>query len=190
MIRERIYRNPVTGVFLLSDGQPTQSLFQIPKLLNDKSIQDSFTVNTFGFGTDHDPQYMSDISKMRDGSFYFIEKLQQVEEAFVGCLGGLMSVQFKNVELEIEIVNDNNINLQLSIAKTFGDMFREVEKNKKYSIRLEQLIEGVTKDFVIEIVLPKLQQGAIGSGQPINFNDANRNQIILKARVKTVTVEG
>lgn len=49
-------------------------------------------INTFGFGADHDPKLMNDISKLRDGSFYYINQLSTVDEAFVNALGGLISV--------------------------------------------------------------------------------------------------
>jgi len=35
---------------------------------------------------------MSHISTLRDGNFYYIEKLDLVEESFVDALGGLFSV--------------------------------------------------------------------------------------------------
>lgn len=40
---------------------------------------------------------MSAIAKEGDGSFYFIEKLESVDEIFVDALGGLFSVMAQNV---------------------------------------------------------------------------------------------
>jgi hypothetical protein len=47
----------------------------------------NFTIHSFGFGKDHDPKLMNEISKLRDGNFYFIEKLDLVDECFVDALG-------------------------------------------------------------------------------------------------------
>jgi len=35
---------------------------------------------------------MRNIANLRDGNFYFIDKLEVVDECFVDALGGLMSV--------------------------------------------------------------------------------------------------
>jgi len=55
-------------------------------------IQDSFTINTFGYGKDHDAQLMDNLAKLGDGTFYFIEKVDDVGECFADCVGGLISV--------------------------------------------------------------------------------------------------
>ena len=55
-------------------------------------FEDNFTINSFGFGNDHDSALMTEIAALRDGNFYFIEKLDLVDECFVDALGGLFSV--------------------------------------------------------------------------------------------------
>jgi hypothetical protein len=47
---------------------------------------------SFGFGRDHDADLMDKISSVKDGNFYFIEKLETIDEAFVSALGGMLSV--------------------------------------------------------------------------------------------------
>lgn len=42
---------------------------------------------------------MAGISMLRDGSFYYIEKLDMVDECFVDALGGLFSVVGENVDI-------------------------------------------------------------------------------------------
>ena len=39
---------------------------------------------------------MDDIAKLKDGSFYFIEKVDDVGECFADCVGGLISVVAKD----------------------------------------------------------------------------------------------
>lgn len=55
-------------------------------------ITDPFTINTFGFGSDHDPLLMTEIAKLKDGNFDFIENLKEIEKMFVNILAGLFSV--------------------------------------------------------------------------------------------------
>ena len=44
--------------------------------MNYYNINSCFNLFCFGYGTGHDPKLMSDISKLKDGYFYFIEKLE------------------------------------------------------------------------------------------------------------------
>jgi len=48
---------------------------------------------------------MDEISKLRDGSFYYIENINTVDEAFINALGGLISVVGINVKILVSIVN-------------------------------------------------------------------------------------
>lgn len=103
MIKERKFRNNVTSVFLLSDGQDSSAALGVQQLYNDYKLEDNFTVNCFGFGEDHDPQLMDKLAKLGDGNFYYVEKLDQVDEMFVDSLGGLFSVVAEAVRLEVRI---------------------------------------------------------------------------------------
>ena len=38
-------------------------------------IEESFTIHSFGFGADHDPALMNKISNIKDGNFYYVEKI-------------------------------------------------------------------------------------------------------------------
>jgi hypothetical protein len=51
-----------------------------------------YTISSFGYGNDHDPELMNNISKLKDGKFYFVEKLDKVDEMFIDAIGGLFSV--------------------------------------------------------------------------------------------------
>ena len=44
---------------------------------------------------------MTSISTLRDGNFYYIEKLDQVDECFSDALGGLFSVVAEDVNITI-----------------------------------------------------------------------------------------
>jgi hypothetical protein len=61
------------------------------------NFEDAFSIHSFGFGSDHDSELMSSISSLRDGSFYYVEKLNTVDECFIDALGGLFSVVAENV---------------------------------------------------------------------------------------------
>ena len=61
-------------------------------------------INTFGFGKEHDAELMSNIAKVQDGNFYYIEKFEDVDVMFVDALGALISIVAENVELTLKTV--------------------------------------------------------------------------------------
>lgn len=42
---------------------------------------------------------MTGISKLKDGNFYFVEKLDTVDECFVDALGGLFSIVGQDLQI-------------------------------------------------------------------------------------------
>ena len=36
-------------------------------------MDDTYTIHTFGFGKDHDSKLMTDIARLKNGNFYYIE---------------------------------------------------------------------------------------------------------------------
>lgn len=73
IIKQRKTANPVTSIFLLTDGIDGQANLRVSTSLAAAKLDDeSFTISSFGFGSDHDEDLLVNISKMRDGSFYYI----------------------------------------------------------------------------------------------------------------------
>lgn len=44
---------------------------------------------------------MNDIAKLKDGNFYYVEKLDTVDEMFVDALGALFSIVAENIDLVV-----------------------------------------------------------------------------------------
>jgi len=93
-IRDRRIPNTVTSVFLLSDGQDKGADAKINHALSVKANQElgAFSIHSFGFGTDHDEDLMTNIANTKDGAFYFIKELNTLDEAFCNALGGIISL--------------------------------------------------------------------------------------------------
>lgn len=87
ILNDRNYKNSVASVFLLSDGLDANAIAGVQRLLQKHKPKDIFTINSFGYGNDHDPNLMSSIAKLMDGKFYFIEKLDAIDECFSTRLG-------------------------------------------------------------------------------------------------------
>jgi len=69
--KERKYKNPVTSIFLLSDGQDDSSRVakRTEQVLNLYKSNDTFTIHSFGFGNDHDENEMNAIAELKGGQF-------------------------------------------------------------------------------------------------------------------------
>lgn len=103
VLKGRKYKNQVNSVFLLSDGLDGGAENRVKDLMVSADIKDPYTIHSFGFGSDHDPKLMNSISQLKDGNFYYVEKLDQVDEMFTDALGGLFSVVGQNLSINVKI---------------------------------------------------------------------------------------
>ena len=153
ILKQRRQSNPVSSIFLLSDGLDGSAQYKVRKSLNSVGLPEDITINTFGFGQDHDPQLMSDIAGLRDGNFYFIKQLNTVDEAFIDCLGGLLSSVAHSAQIRIEPVQ-SEILPGVEVIKAYGDDNMWNKDQSAYTTRLTNLISGRQKNFVLEVSIP------------------------------------
>lgn len=106
VISERKIVNQVTSVLLLSDGcdDHSDTVLQRSKACADKYrhlINGSYSVHTFGYGSDHDAKVMQEISKENNGNFYYVEDPKDIPNAFSNCFGELVSVVADKIEVAL-----------------------------------------------------------------------------------------
>lgn len=170
VFKERRASNPVSSVFLLTDGLDGGADKRVSqKLIEHKLLETNFTINCFGFGRDHDEDLLNNISKLKDGGFYFIDKLDTVDECFASALGGLMSVVA--LDVEIFVTNASYKPFEgIKIKKTFGGMWNQKGVTSGYQISLAQLMAGSEKGYMLEMEIP-----------PMSFKveDKERSQNVL-----------
>ena len=99
---------------------------------------------------------MSALSEVGKGSFYFIKDVTLLDEFFADALGGLVSAIGENLEIQVKCAPKNPFD-NISIERTFGDMWTQIDKNRYYTITLPQIAAGAKKDYVFEIILPKFE---------------------------------
>ncbi len=112
--------------------------------LTDKS-NEIYTIHSFGFGQDHDSNMMSSIARLKDGNFYFVDKISSIDEAFVNALGAILSVAASRIEVQVDGF----------ISKTFGEKAK-LEGNM-FKVELNQFITGTSKDYVFMLNLANLR---------------------------------
>lgn len=64
-----------------------------------------FTINTFGFGRDHDSKLMTALCNLGKGSFYFVQNITLLDEYFADALGSLISVVGTDITIKANCVS-------------------------------------------------------------------------------------
>ena len=180
IMKSRKQKNKVTSLFMLSDGLDNIGLVDtnFQKSLETLQINDVFTINTFGFGNDHDPELMRKLATIKDGNFYYIEKLDLVDEFFVNALGGLLSVIGENFTLKLSTNNQPPFS-DLRVSKTYGSQWKFDENVKEYNFHMNQLWLGITKELMVELNIPPIKK---------KVGDLERNVILLNATVEVKSI--
>jgi len=181
ILKQRRERNPLSSIFLLSDGLDGGAQHKVAQELEraGEDLKD-VTINTFGFGNDHDPQLMTDIAALRGGNFYFIQKLDTVDEAFVDCLGGLLSCVGQNVIIKIK-PEQSQVLQGVEFTQAFGEASMWTKDGDLYITKIANLISGKQRDFVLEIKVPVNKK---------ELQDNEKNIVIASAEADITGLDG
>ena len=169
-----------SSVILLSDGcdnymDDVQLGEKLKSLTKGEGL--SFTLNTFGYGYDHDPKIMNRLANLRDGSFFLVEDFQKVGEYFVSVLGGCISMVSKNSELELKLLNNN-----CKMMKIFGEnnLYSYELKDLSFKNKMLQFITGKEYTFVLEI---QIDESKVNPGDELLDLIFTYDDIITKEKI-------
>ncbi|KAJ8551867.1 hypothetical protein K7X08_028310 [Anisodus acutangulus] len=165
IMTDRKWKNPVSSIILLSDGQdtytvnsPSVSATQINyKSLLPVSMQRNaasglhIPVHAFGFGADHDAVSMHSISETSGGTFSFIEAESVIQDAFAQCIGGLLSVVVQELHVEVECVHPV---LHLCSIKAGSYNSNLTSDSRRGNIQVGDLYADEERDFLVMIDIP------------------------------------
>lgn len=158
ILKKRETKNNVSSIFLLSDGNDNFELNGLDKVLEAANIE-NLTINTFGYGVDHDPDSLRKISLAKKGNFYYIKDLEKVDEAFVDCLALLTSVIGGKAKAEIKLI-PTPLFKEISFKNCFG-IFWKGDSDTSRVIDIGPLFIGMEKTFVAELVLDVNPKAAV-----------------------------
>ena len=144
----------VCSMILLSDGCDQYSNADINfknYIVNQKKNKYVFTLHTLGYGNDHDELLMKKIAAVRDGGYFFIQKLTDVSNAFLEIYGSLSSNYAINVNVQVQS--------NFAIKKVFGmdEMYNALLTNTKpytFSVDLIHYKYGKTYSIVSLVDIP------------------------------------
>ncbi|KAL6994756.1 hypothetical protein U1Q18_044636 [Sarracenia purpurea var. burkii] len=165
VMEDRKEKNSVASIILLSDGQDTYTINDLGgnrkepnyHLLLPSSIHGhdnagfKIPVHAFGFGNDHDASLMHSISEISGGTFSFIEAESAIQDAFAQCIGGLLSVVVKELQVHAECVHPS-----LFIASLrAGSYPNRVSADRRSGfIDVRDLYADEERDFLISVDIP------------------------------------
>ncbi|XP_012834508.1 PREDICTED: uncharacterized protein LOC105955338 [Erythranthe guttata] len=177
VLGERRYKNPVTSIIFLSDGNDTcnggggwyfrtalNSRQGPPEYLNllppsiypgNSGPQDIETipVHSFGFGSDHDPITMHAISDASGGTFSFIESYEMVQDAFASCIGGLLSVVTQGLRLTLRSASHG---VEIKSVPSGRYASEIIDQGSQGVISIGDLYADEEKEFLINLSVPAL----------------------------------
>ncbi|KAF6167834.1 hypothetical protein GIB67_027612 [Kingdonia uniflora] len=159
VMEERIEKNPVSSIILLSDGQDTYTVagrsVSGPRpdyqSLLPSSASFQIPVHTFGFGSDHDAASMHAIAENSGGTFSFIEAEGVIQDAFAQCIGGLLSVVVKDLRVGIQCLNPD---IHLGPLKAGSYSTEMVNDLRTGFICVGDLYADEERDFLIYVNVP------------------------------------
>ena len=184
LIKNRKYKNPITSIFLLSDGvdnEQHKAIYTIQNTIKVSNIIENFTISSFGFGQDHDANLMREIAKSQGGNFYYIDDLNSIDECFVDALGILFSVILKDIEFFIKINNTPPLT-DMRVKKTYGDMWSYDDQKGGQKIITKVFTAGMSKDYICEVNVPPCKK-------PLQDHEKKRVIISVVMTGKTVKDE-
>ncbi|KAL3354591.1 hypothetical protein AABB24_018978 [Solanum stoloniferum] len=166
IMTDRKWKNPVSSIILLSDGQDTytinspnvaatqtnyRSLLPACMQRNAASSGLHIPVHAFGFGADHDAVSMHSISETSGGTFSFIEAENVIQDAFAQCIGGLLSVVVQELRVEVECVHPV---LRLNSIKSGSYNASLASDNRSGNIEVGDLYADEERDFLVMLDIP------------------------------------
>ena len=144
----------IASMILLSDGADNYYYNRVVSMFEDLIERQGkknyvFTLNTFGYGSYYDYNLMNNIALIRDGAYFNIDKLGDVNDAFLKIYGSLSTVSNVNVQLKIQS--------KFHLTKVYGieDMYDANITSDAFNVKLIQVIYGKKYDFTLLVDVPE-----------------------------------
>ena len=189
LVAQARMKNNSTAIILLSDGLDNDSETACERarscIDSYKDLNISYTIHTFGYGSDHDAETMSTIAELQNGGFYYIEKFKSVSAAFANCLGELLSSVANEVEVTL-LSQPCDINCE--ITKVYSP-------NGKSQFTMPNIMHGDSKEAVF---LLKFQPSDIIINEEmeitpirarVSYNLLNASQTVVVERELFITLK-
>lgn len=146
----------ISSVMLFTDGlanvglRGTAFYQKIQKMI----VPQGLTLNTFGYGTDHDSKMLQNISFCsKGGVYYYVESPESIALTFGECLAGLLSTTAHNID--VRLVGQDGCRIV-----SFYTKFPILEKTsvKDYVVSLGSMYAGESKSILFKLSVRKMDR--------------------------------
>ena len=147
----------VASLILLSDGEDNYNYDLVDDYFKDyleETRKENYTFNlhTLGYGEDHDAVLMESIAKVKQGGFYFIQRLKDLQNDYLQIYGSLSTVCAINVILTIQ--SDFTIANVSGMEDFYNTTLDNSIKPNKFTTTLIQMISGKLTSYVVFVDVP------------------------------------
>jgi len=133
-----------------------------PQEPNEENKAAEASVYTFGFGADHNPEMLKEISDAGNGMYYYIENEDKIAESFGHCVGGLLSTVAQGIQLQVSLADGVLIKEVHS-----GRPYEQSADKKSVKINAGDFQSEESRDFVIELTIDAVNAPYETTGQPL-----------------------
>jgi hypothetical protein len=140
-------------------------------------------VYTFGFGSDHDANLLKQVAEVGHGMYYYIEDTTKIAVSFADCLGGLLSVAAKEIELELEVPARHKI------VQSYTWYTHTVISDRKWKIKIHDMYGEEQRDIMLMIRLPNdvpIQQSVECGNWSLAYTDTIANRRAHSTETQTI----
>ncbi|OMJ69153.1 hypothetical protein SteCoe_33194 [Stentor coeruleus] len=132
--------NRSSAIIILTDGMDdySESLERAKATIEKIKVPNNYTIHTFGYGPDHDSNLLTSISNSKCGGFYYIEKHDNIAEAFANCLGEIISIVADNIQVNLQA---QACDIEFTMSKVFSE-------NGDNSFRISNILNGSKKEAI------------------------------------------
>jgi glycyl-tRNA synthetase beta subunit len=95
---------------------------RVKNIIDEADIKETYTINTFGYGKDHDSGMMNNIATFKNGTFNYIENIKKASEYFVLSMSGMLNTFAHNVKVVLEEIR---VNEGFKVKKVYGEFWTQ-----------------------------------------------------------------
>ncbi len=157
---------PVSQLILLTDGNANEGITGMGGMaalvegrmdssgrsLSEGHAPSSFSIATFGFGTNHKEEMLKEIATHTNGQYCFVRSQDEIAAAFVNSVGGRMSVVMKDIEVRIQAQNGVQF---IGCPETSYKWTRIPGNNNAFSVKIPDMQSEERRDILIRVRIPK-----------------------------------
>jgi hypothetical protein len=115
----------------------------------------TFTVNTFGFGSNHNEDLLKAIADAGNGLYFYIENKEVIADAFIDCVGGLLSVVAQQIKVTIQGCEGVEL---LDVITSYPKAHMMVDGKPAIQVTFKDMQSEESRDCMCKVKLPQIEQ--------------------------------